>query len=219
MWKLITFCLAAVLFTTIPVQGVAVEAVVIKKDWDKVREKIRKKKEREASRNKKNVILESEEVKAERRLRATLKALSSTDYSQVERATYKLEQMGKEAIPHLMQLVRGEDDVLTLKNSIYALGRLGRLSGEATSVIIPFLSHEDEDLRAVCVLALGKIGPGAKNAVPTLKTMLYRDSSEWVQKSTFETLKKIGTEKAMQAVEAYIKLEEKKAARQTGENG
>jgi HEAT repeat protein len=137
------------------------------------------------------------------RIQQALENLATYKYEQQENAFYKFEQMGEEAVPHLVRLIRDEKSKKTaIVNGIHALGRLGETGKAGVPVIIPFLKSEDNDIRTVAVIALGKIGLAAKDAVPILATM-QSDPDPWVSQNAQEALRKIPAPAAIEAVREF----------------
>ncbi len=137
------------------------------------------------------------------RIERALLNLDSTNYAMAEAAIYKLEQMSDHAIPYLIREMR-EDDLSKrkLSNIIYTLGRIGPRAKITVPLLTSFLSHESNDIRAISVIALGKIGRGAQDAVPKLVKLQY-DPHEWISESAQKSLKSINTKEARRGLKEF----------------
>ena len=93
-------------------------------------------------------------------------------------------------------------------NTVRALGKIGTPEAiKAAEDAIPFLiqqlqNGQDKWVRMLAAMALGPIGEGAVNAVPTL-IQTFQDPHATVRQGAAEALEKIGTPEALKAVEEY----------------
>ena len=93
-------------------------------------------------------------------------------------------------------------------NAVRALGKIGTPEAiKAAEDAIPFLiqqlqNDQDKWVRMLAAMALGPIGEGAVNAVPTL-IQAFQDPHATVRQGAAEALEKIGTPEALKAVEEY----------------
>ncbi len=139
----------------------------------------------------------------ERRVKQNIKNLNSKNYMSFEKATYFFELMGEEAVSHLVKALKDDDNSKRMRiNAIYVLGRLGNNGSRAVFYIMPFLSDEDSDYRAVAARAIGRIG--GKTGVVALSVLLD-DDDDWVKESAIKALKKIGTIEAKSILVEYNK--------------
>lgn len=132
----------------------------------------------------------------QRRLSNAVENLGARKYESLEKATYYLETMGKDAVPVLIKALRDDRKALRVKiNIIHTLGRIGEEAERAVPAIVPYLSYEDTDARAVAAIAIKKIAPSTNDAVPYLGKLL-NDKNSWVRNSAHGALKAIGTDEA-----------------------
>ena len=116
------------------------------------------------------------------------------------RGVYALAARGKEAIPVLLNALRGEAAVRLEANlanahtnpsqldAVFALSAVGR---PAVSHIVELLNENDWWLRAAAAAVLGDLGTTASDTVPHLIRVL-NDEAEWVRRNAVEALGNIG---------------------------
>lgn len=112
-------------------------------------------------------------------------------------ATYKLAQVGPDAVPFLIQLLNDERPYVRY-SACYALEKLGPQAGEAVDALIERL---DDDAQAreqypdpvwiFAAYALGKIGPSASPALPKLWERLS-DPQQHAASTVLGTVERIG---------------------------
>jgi len=103
-----------------------------------------------------------------------------------EGSVYALAEIGSDALPPLLELLR--DERLAGK-AAGALGFMGPAAEPAVDELLGLLS-EGKHLATVAG-TLGDIGPGAKKAVPALQRLL-KDKCKFVRHAASEALEKIG---------------------------
>jgi len=94
-----------------------------------------------------------------------------------------------EVIPRLKQIVatRRGYSIQRIK-ALEALGRLG--AKDATDILLPYLSEEDEDYRGAAAEALGRIGD-PNQSVPALESALKGETFPWVREQMEAALKRL----------------------------
>jgi HEAT repeat protein len=102
-------------------------------------------------------------------------------------ALAKLFPPPKEAVPALLEALEDSDWVVRIA-AIIALGELGGLASDAVPALIAELCQED--VCASAAIALGRIGPPAKNAHEALSALLNHQS-DFVRWCAKEALKSI----------------------------
>ena len=101
-----------------------------------------------------------------------------------------------------------DQDVNVRMNAVRALMLIGTPAAiKAAEGATPFLiqqlqNDQDKWVRMLAAMALGPIGEGAVNAVPTL-IQAFQDPHATVRQGAAEALEKIGTPEALKAVEEY----------------
>lgn len=155
---------------------------------------------------------EEEQLKAEelfqRRLQQNYNNLAHINPHLVEAGIFWFDNLGEEAVPHLIKVLKDRDNNQRLLiNTIYALGRFGARSKKAVPVMMSYLKEEDTDMLAVTLIALGKIGRAADDAVPLMEPLLYHDDA-WVQRSALDAMEKIRTKHSLRALKRYYKKKE-----------
>jgi len=108
------------------------------------------------------------------------------------------------AVPYLMQLIE-ESDPGTRFLAAQALSRIGDEAETAVPVLLKALRDDDIFLRANITLALIKIG---EPAVPGLIKALF-DKKNAVRRASAKALGKIGSDRAMNALEVALKDSDK----------
>jgi HEAT repeat protein len=94
-------------------------------------------------------------------------------------ALKRLGPAAKDAVPELVQAMSKEPQVDTRREIFFALAAIGP-SEEAVPELIKSLSHENVKVRNGATYALGKIGPPAKSALPTLKRNMMSTDDEYL---------------------------------------
>lgn len=149
---------------------------------------------------------ESKELK----LRRVLSNLNSAQYMLFEQAVFDLELMGAEAIsPLIKHLSANRNKDRVRRNTLHALGRMGKHAHRAIPTITTYLRHEDPDTRAVTVKALGRLGKAAEPAVKPISRLL-NDEDPWIRRVAEESLRNIGTPRALEAIEAHKQAQKEK---------
>jgi HEAT repeat protein len=72
------------------------------------------------------------------------------------------------------------------------VGQFGSQAAEAVPVLIPLVKEGPINLRRKAVVALGKIGPEARGAVPALREILAKESEKLLVCFAIRTLGSIG---------------------------
>jgi HEAT repeat protein len=85
-----------------------------------------------------------------------------------------------------------DPDVNVSRRAREGLDKLETLNKEEVPGLIAALEKGNEDVRAFAVAALGKIGPGARDAVPILVKTLTNDREQAIRRGAAEALGKIG---------------------------
>jgi HEAT repeat protein len=141
-------------------------------------------------------VLTDEDLDPEVRLRA---AVSLGLMAANQRA--KPEAFSDEAVPALLDVIQKECkesnthvslDCINLRNqSMNALASMGEAGWVAIPVLIKLLEDENMGIQAGAVIALGRMGPKAKEAIPRLEEMSRFSESENLKMHANEALKKI----------------------------
>lgn len=94
------------------------------------------------------------------------------------RALQELGDKAAPAVPHLIDLVRGEDPHLAARAAV-ALGKIGPVAHGAIPLIheLAFDANLDTNLRHSAIFALGEFGPAARVAIPDLLALLGDDKN------------------------------------------
>ncbi len=93
------------------------------------------------------------------------------EVSEQEAAAQALGQIGKPAVPSLVQALRHRDPEVR-RNAALVLARIGPPAAEAVPELIASLDDQEEGVRMAATRALGQIGPAAAPAVPALMRRL-----------------------------------------------
>jgi HEAT repeat protein len=97
-------------------------------------------------------------------------------------AIFALKRIGpaaKAAVPDLVKAMSNEPQLDVRREVFFALASIGG-SEEAIPELIKALSHENVKVRNGASYALGKIGPAAKSALPTLKRNMTSKDDEYL---------------------------------------
>ena len=139
-------------------------------------------------------------------------ALDAETEAERLRAVYALAARGKEAMPVLLNALRGEATTRLETNlanahtnpsqldAVFALSAVGR---PAVPHMVELLGENDWWLRAAAADVLGDLGTTASGAVPHL-TRVLDDEAEWVRRNAVEALGNIGPA-AVEAVPALTR--------------
>lgn len=100
--------------------------------------------------------------------------------------------------PDLIQLLQ-DKDISIRGNTARTLGIIG--TKDAVPALIQLLQDAEGFVRSRSIEALGQIG--SKDAVPALIQLLHQDQDVGICSAITETLKRIGTPKALKAVKEY----------------
>lgn len=145
--------------------------------------------------------LERMKLEADVAIPIFINLLKSKDYYLSLTASDNLVEIGKEAVPHLIDVLKSDSP--NARN--LAAGALGKIQPKATEAV-PALSEalkdEDGDVRLRSADALGEIGPEARAAIPFLINAMG-DENEGVRGAAVDALKKIGTESILPLIEAF----------------
>lgn len=108
-----------------------------------------------------------------------------------------LERQGPYAVPHLLDMLRGQDPELVL----FALQSLSRIGFAAAGPAIPpLLDHPDPNVAQAAIEAAGRLRVG--EAVPALCGLLQRDL--WLQLGAIAALGEIGHPDAVSPLLAFV---------------
>jgi thiol-disulfide isomerase/thioredoxin len=125
---------------------------------------------------------------------ALLVALGSPDRRARANAALEIGQLGgkaAEAVPNLVQVLKGDPYFLVRARAATALGRIGLRAEESVPALIEALENDDDpSTRRAAARALQAIGPDAKEAVAALVAALD-DSSLNVRTSAADALETI----------------------------
>ena len=146
------------------------------------------------------VLLNALCSEAKVRLKANL-ANAHTNPSQLD-AVFALSAVGRPAVPHMVELLDGNDWWLRAA-AADVLGDLGTTASDTVPHLTRVLDDEAEWVRRNAVEALGNIGPAAAEVVPALSRRL-QDSESWIRHNAALALAKIGPT-ATEAVPALRK--------------
>ena len=146
------------------------------------------------------ILLNALRGEAAARLDANL-ANAHTNPSQLD-AVFALSAAGRPAVPHMVELLDGNDWWLRAA-AADVLGDLGTTASDTVPHLTRVLDDEAEWVRRNAVEALGNIGPAAAEAVPALSRRL-QDSESWIRHNAALALAKIGPT-ATEAVPALRK--------------
>ena len=146
------------------------------------------------------VLLNALRGEAATRLETNL-ANAHTNPSQLD-AVFALSAVGCAAVPHMVELLGGNDWWLRAA-AADVLGDLGTIASDTVPHLTRALDDEAEWVRRNAVEALGNIGQAATEAVPALSHRL-RDSESWIRHNAALSLAKIGPA-AAEAVPALRK--------------
>ena len=80
--------------------------------------------------------------------------------------------MGKEAVPALGKMMAAFNNRILLPTAAEQISKLGK---DAVKPLIKGLESTSPEVRLGCVVALGKMGPIAKEAAPSLSKVFYQD--------------------------------------------
>lgn len=129
---------------------------------------------------------------------ALTKALESKSPEVRFRAAYALGQLGadaRSAVPALLALVQNSDETDVVRtHAIWALGRIGREPALVVPVLILFLKSPNDALRSSAAFAVGGFRQDAKNAIPSLESLLD-DTDESVRRWAAQSLQQIQSAK------------------------
>jgi len=87
-----------------------------------------------------------------------------------------ISKMGPRAVPVLKQALEGASD-FKIRGIVYALGEIGPRAWPLVPDLTELVKSSDREISLNAIIALGKIGPGSKDAVPALltKALVNRD--------------------------------------------
>jgi HEAT repeat protein len=103
------------------------------------------------------------------------KALISADAATVHHALDALAMLGAPAVPRLIDILEKHKDLRVAV--AYTLGQMGPTAAPAATALAKLAADEDVNLATEAVLALAKMGPAAKIAVPTLCAALQKEGT------------------------------------------
>lgn len=96
-----------------------------------------------------------------------------------------------DAVMSLMPVLSDQDGFVR-RNAAESLGELGALSAPASPELVVMLNNEKRHyVMEAAVIALGKIGPSAKSAIPHLKRLMESSSNAKLQELVGEALNQI----------------------------
>lgn len=88
----------------------------------------------------------------------------------------KFRNVSQDDVPRLMQSLESREHPV---DAVFALGRLGRSAAPAVPLLIKLLDDPKQDLVMGALIALERIGPEAKTAVPELKRFIKSGGGRW----------------------------------------
>jgi RNA polymerase sigma factor (sigma-70 family) len=126
--------------------------------------------------------------------------------------------VGKEAVPALLELLKGKDNELRA-SAATALGGIGIKAKEAIPTLITYLEEEDQNLRNSAAQALGQMAPESKAAIPALIKLLAKediDQTRGLSGPVIGALSQLGTEAVPALTEALKDMNDKTRASAAG---
>ncbi len=142
------------------------------------------------------------------KLDRALDMLNSSDHMMFEQNRWVFERLGERGVPGLMEVCNSPASSRRERiNAIYILGTLGKDSSGAVPSLISILreNERDDDLKAITLLALGKIGPSARSSLPIV-TRLSQDDHRWVRESAQFALKRINGDTSAPTPDIFSQL-------------
>ena len=112
-----------------------------------------------------------------------MRELNSDAPRVVLNATYALGRLGKRAVPALMDVLLGQDEVLRER----VPAALSAAGGHAVDPLVHALTHSDDWVRATAADTLGDIGLPALDALPAIRNALS-DHDDWVRHNATRAL-------------------------------
>lgn len=103
------------------------------------------------------------------------KALRDADATTVHHALDALASLGAPAVPRLVDILEKYKELRV--HVVYTLGQMGPAAAPAADALAKLAGDEDVHLATEAALALAKIGPGAKCAVPALSAALQKEGT------------------------------------------
>jgi HEAT repeat protein len=125
-------------------------------------------------------------------INALKRALLSSDPAQQAAAAEKLAQLGEDAQPAAVELVRACADEALCEWTTAALEGLGAPAGADVSRLIPLLNDKSSDVAYWAATLLGRAGPEAASATPALAEALSESLHANVRERAALALGKIG---------------------------
>ncbi|MFH1723908.1 MAG: HEAT repeat domain-containing protein [Elusimicrobiota bacterium] len=140
-------------------------------------------------------------VGGERSVRGVIRLMKGTDPGMRSGAARRLRDMGRPAVSSLVEILRADEDAAMRRTAAETLGELR--ATQAVPALIQALEDGDTGVGHTAVLALGLIGPPAKEAVPALVGILNKEKRSRIGDSSSWSLGRIGTPEALEAVKRH----------------
>lgn len=118
-----------------------------------------------------------------------VKTLEDADPQVVLPAMLTLAELGKDAVPALRDKL---SNPVTAYWACLVAAEIGPDAAELTPDLINVLQHEEPECRMEALVALGRIGSGAKGAVPAIIELLGKESFDSVKYTATFALEEIG---------------------------
>ncbi|MEW6403662.1 MAG: hypothetical protein AB1649_17845 [Chloroflexota bacterium] len=110
----------------------------------------------------------------------------------------KFRNVSQDDVPRLMRALESREHPV---DAVFALGRLGRSAAPAVPLLIKLLDDPKQDLVMGALIALERIGPEAKAAVPDLKRFIKSGGGRWGEtRAAIKALGGIGDGEAIMEV-------------------
>ncbi|HVK16173.1 MAG TPA: HEAT repeat domain-containing protein [Fimbriiglobus sp.] len=122
-------------------------------------------------------------------LSAWIELLGHEDPATRKRAAVALGRMGAAAKPAIPALIRAFSDE---QNCAAAVDALGLIGPTAIPDLLEEMKKKEKPLRWRAAIALGRIGPAAKDAVPALVAALKEDEESMVRSAAASSLGQLG---------------------------
>ena len=118
-------------------------------------------------------------------------ALADKSSSVGSAAVRAIASLGPEAVPALLEVLKGKKSPVLVIRAAEAIGRIGPQAKTAVPLLVQMLKSSDWGMRASAITALGAIGPDAKAALPAI-VQAYGNYLETGPKNILENLTAYG---------------------------